>query len=87
MASPTSAAVPLRCFGSSVRADTLERVGRALYGTHWQTDLARDLGVHDRTVRHWAAGARPIPEGIPADLLALVKARGKVLAELTKALA
>lgn len=37
-------------------AELLERTGRALYGQQWQSDLARDIGVSDRTVRNWAAG-------------------------------
>jgi len=69
-----------------MQRDLLERVGRALYGQQWQSALAADLGISDRTMRRWKAGDT-IPEGIPADLLALVKARGKVLAKLTKALA
>lgn len=37
-------------------ADLLEVVGKSLYGQQWQSDLARDLAVSSRTVRHWAAG-------------------------------
>lgn len=40
----------------------LERIGRLLYGDHWQSALARDLAVADRTVRRWLAGASAIPE-------------------------
>ena len=43
----------------------IARVGRALYGAQWKSPLARELGVHERSLRRWAAGeARP-----PADLL------------------
>jgi len=68
-----------------MRADLLEHVGRALYGPQWQTPLAADLGVTGRTVRRWKAGD-PIPDGVRADLLAVVTARGNALAELAKAL-
>lgn len=38
----------------------LDRIGTALYGPRWQSELARALGVADRTVRRWAAsGALP----------------------------
>ena len=40
----------------------LERIGRLLYGDHWQSALARDLAVSDRTVRRWLAGTSAIPE-------------------------
>lgn len=65
--------------------DLLIRTGHALYGERWQTPLAADLGVTDRTMRRWKAGD-PIPEGIRADLLAVVRARRDALAELAKAL-
>jgi len=42
--------------------DLFCRVGAALYGPRWQSELARDLGVSDRTVRRWAAGEQPIPD-------------------------
>lgn len=50
---------------------TLARVGEALYGPLWQTQLARDLGVAGRTVRRWAAGSHDMPPGITADLTRL----------------
>jgi len=49
--------------------DLFCRVGGALYGPRWQSELARDLGVSDRTVRRWAAGEQPIPD-TAADLCA-----------------
>ena len=57
--------------------DTLRIIGAALYGPRWQTDLARALDVSDRHMRRWVSGAAPIPEGVRADLLALIgKRRG-----------
>lgn len=46
-------------------------IGQRLLGPGWQTRLARLLGVADRTVRRWASGDSPIPEGLPADLARL----------------
>lgn len=34
-------------------ADLLSRVGVALYGPRWKSDLARDLGVTYRTLQRW----------------------------------
>jgi len=56
--------------------------GRALYGDRWQSPLARDLGVSDRTVRRWGAGTSPVPRGVYADLLRLVVERAQVLDDL-----
>jgi ribosomal protein S4 len=48
--------------------ETLRRVGEALYGERWQTALASDLGVADRTMRRWLSGASPVPTGISDEL-------------------
>lgn len=60
--------------------------GLALYGPLWQSALSRDLGVSDRTMRRWVAGARPLPEGVRADLRRLCVARGAQLRELAATL-
>ena len=39
----------------------LSHQAEVLYGTRWQTDLARGLGVSARLVRYWASGQRPVP--------------------------
>lgn len=56
----------------------LETCGQALYGERWQSALARDLGVSDRTVRRWAAGAT-VPLGVSADLQRLCTERAVLL--------
>ncbi len=56
--------------------------GEALYGPRWQTDLARDLGVADRTVRRWAAGTQEMPQGAYTDLLRLTQERAALLDSL-----
>lgn len=60
-----------------MRPDLLERVGRALYGTQWQSALARDLGINDRTMRRWVADGAP--ERIAPELLVIVRKRGAEL--------
>ena len=61
---------------------TLTTIGEALYGSQWQSELARALGVNDRTVRRWAAGKNAMPEGISEELSELCAERGKSLVEL-----
>lgn len=58
----------------------LREAGEALYGPRWQSDLARDLKVSDRTVRRWDAGSNEIPAGVWTELRALLKTRGLALA-------
>lgn len=66
--------------------DLLIECGQALYGQQWQSALARDLGVSDRTMRRWVAGTHPLPEGVRADLRRLCVARGAQLRELASKL-
>jgi hypothetical protein len=42
----------------------LRAAGEALYGSDWQSPLARDLNVDGRTVRFWISGRRPVPDTI-----------------------
>jgi hypothetical protein len=46
-------------------------LGEALRGPSWQTQIAADIGRDDRTVRHYAAGTRPIPPAIARAMIAL----------------
>lgn len=57
----------------------LVECGEALYGPRWQAELARDLGVADRTVRRWVAGTSEVPTGLCLDLLRLTQERAAVL--------
>jgi len=63
-------------------SDLLRRVGAALYGQHWHSELAHDLAV-----QRWAAGDAPIPPTARRNLSRLVAARqdelGKLYRELT----
>lgn len=53
-------------------ADLLVKTGEALFGSRWQSELARKIDVSDRTVRRWVAGADDLPPGVAMDLLRLV---------------
>lgn len=66
--------------------DLLIETGQALYGQQWQTALARDLGVNDRTMRRWVAGQFPVPVGVRAELVTLLKERGVMLDALAERL-
>jgi predicted transcriptional regulator len=62
--------------------DTLAAAAAAIYGDYWQSALARDLGVADRTVRRWLAGDSPIPEGVAGELAERLRARVQELVEI-----
>jgi len=67
--------------------DLLERIGQALYGDRWQRQLARALGVSDRTVRRWVIHESDIPWSFLNEKLpALFKARMENLAAIAKEL-
>lgn len=55
--------------------DFLRGAGEALYGRRWQSSLAEDLMVSDRTMRRWVAGTHPVPADVYGDLLHLMKSR------------
>ncbi len=63
----------------------LRRVGEALYGPRWQSALAIDLDVSDRTMRRWVSGD-PIPHGVWGELRLLTYSRGLVLIEISNEL-
>ena len=66
--------------------ELLTECGRTLYGQQWQSALARDLGVSDRTIRRWVAGQFPVPVGVRADLVTMLKERGVMLDALAERL-
>lgn len=67
--------------------DQLSAVCTALYGPHWKTSAAADLGVAERTLLRWANGQFPIPAGIGAELAALANDRAALLSRLAAGLA
>jgi hypothetical protein len=65
--------------------DELIAAGEALYGKQWQTDLSRALGLSDaRRIRQWISGERPIPVGVWADLLGLLRHREMSIKSILK---
>lgn len=60
--------------------------GEALYGSRWQSELSRDLGVSDRTMRRWVADTSAMPAGLYTDLLRLTQERAAVLDALAERL-
>jgi len=64
----------------------LAECGEALYGPRWQSELARDLQVSDRTMRRWVAGTTDVPAGLYLDLLRLTQERAAVLDALAQRL-
>lgn len=60
----------------------LVECGEALYGPQWQSALARDIAVSDRTVRRWVAGTSPVPAGLYLDLLRLTQERAALLDDI-----
>jgi hypothetical protein len=60
----------------------LVEAGEALYGSRWQTELARELDVSDRTIRRWATGATDMPPEVYLDLLRITQERAAALDDL-----
>ena len=73
--------------GGSMTRDQLQAIGRTLYSSTWQTELARNIVNLDgeeldkRRVQQWACGARPVPDWL---LPELKKLAAKKLDELEK---
>jgi hypothetical protein len=63
----------------SFTRDDLAATGRVLYGERWQTALAQDLHVSDRTMRRWLAGDFVIPPAVAAELRAVLCERLKAI--------
>jgi hypothetical protein len=67
-------------------------IGRALYGSKWQEELARNIinldGVEldSRRVRQWACGARPVPAWLLPELKKLAQKRKEDILEINKIL-
>ncbi len=70
----------------AAKLDALALTGRALYGPRWQSALAADLRVSDRTVRRWIAKDCEVPRGVIPDLRGLLAARGADIREALDAL-
>ena len=64
----------------------LHDVGEALYGPRWQTALAHDLGVSDRTMRRWATSTDDLPPGVWTDCHRLMIERAALLDDVLERL-
>lgn len=70
--------------------DQLHVIGRALYGTKWQEELARNIvnldGVplDSRRVRQWACGARHVPDWLLPELKVLAQKRMQEIEQINK---
>jgi len=70
----------------------LRTIGRALYGTHWQTQIANAItnlngdALDVRRVQQWACGARPVPNWLLPELKTLAQKRMQDILELNKIL-
>jgi hypothetical protein len=62
--------------------DTFRTVGEALYGSTWQSELARELSVAIRSVQRWSSGTRPIPDHLWPELAQLCLKRSGTLTVL-----
>ncbi|HEM7137966.1 helix-turn-helix domain-containing protein [Acinetobacter baumannii] len=57
--------------------EELRQAGEILYGTHWQTELARAIDVDPRRVRQWINGERPIPTSLRSEIILLLKEKSR----------
>jgi len=64
--------------------EILADMGQTLYGTRWQSDLARALGVGDRRVREWVNGERSIPPAVWVAMEELLAERWEACRRLTR---
>lgn len=62
--------------------EALAEIGRAMFGTNWQTDLARALGCNVRTVRRWSGGEYEIPAKVETAVMALAGQRMQDIARM-----
>jgi plasmid maintenance system antidote protein VapI len=58
---------------------TLRKAGFALYGEQWRSELARALGVTDRTIRRWAHNEYSIPDDARDRIMELCGQRVEML--------
>jgi len=68
--------------------DQLHAIGRTMYGSTWQTELARNIVNLDgeeldkRRVQQWACGARPVPNWLLPELKKLAARKLKEMQKL-----
>lgn len=70
----------------SMPSETIESVGRLLYGRLWRRPLAHDLGVSDMTIRRWRLGECKVPDKAIHEMGELLLARRQLLADMHQSL-
>lgn len=53
----------------------LRQIGEEMFGPTWQADLSHAIAVSDRSMRRWAAGTDPVPEGVWRDIHLVAEAK------------
>lgn len=66
-------------YDNEEKIELLSTAGEALFGSNWKSELARDIGVNDRSVRQWAAGERTIPSGVIRGLITRLRDRAALV--------
>lgn len=70
-----AASEPAPAAAPTAAQERLRRAGELIYGPRWQTDLARDLDLADRTIRRYAKGAVAVPEDLWPRIADIIRAR------------
>jgi hypothetical protein len=65
---------------------TLRKAGFALYGEQWRSELARALGVTDRTIRRWAHDEYSIPDDARERIIRVCLEREEMLRAVIRGL-
>ena len=64
--------------------DTLREAGEVLFGTRWQSDLARLVGRPQQHVAEWSTGKRAIPASVWPTISGALDERSATIARLAK---
>jgi pyrroloquinoline quinone (PQQ) biosynthesis protein C len=63
----------------ALSGDLIQQIGTVLYGTQWQRQMARALGVSEMTIRRWRFSESTMPDAAVEDIKnLLVEQRHKV---------
>lgn len=58
----------------TITPERLRQIGETLWGSTWQTEMARSLDLADSArVREWLRGARRVPGGVAVELMARLR--------------
>ncbi|WP_158784179.1 hypothetical protein [Pantoea sp. BAV 3049] len=61
------------------KIELLTRAGETAYGQNWKSELARFMGINDRSVRQWAAGERRIPASVIRGMVSHLRDRAALM--------